>query len=100
MDVLEIPELTSEQIEELCLVAEKAARHRVLSEILSRKVETLDINADPEGTKPVKLKVDVTLTLSPTLKNLNVQKLADEAVKEAFSSVEKHLRHLACHSQI
>lgn len=95
-----MPELTSEQIEQLCLVAEKAARHRVLSEVPSRKVETLDISAEEEGTKPMTLKVDVALTLSPSTKNFNAQKLVDEAVKEAFSSAEKHLRHLVCHSQI
>ena len=95
-----MPELTNEQIEELCLVEEKAARHRVLSEVPSRRVETFDISAEAEGTKPMTLKVDMSLTLSPSMKNLDLQKPVDEAVKEAFSSAEKHLRQLACHSRI
>jgi len=99
MEALGIPELTDEQIEELCLIAEKTARHRVLSEVSSRKVETFDISAQAEGAKPVALKVDVAVTLSPSMKNFNVQKLVDEAVREAFSSAEKHLRELACRSQ-
>jgi hypothetical protein len=61
-------------------------------------VETLEISAEAEGTRPMTLKVDVALMLSPTIKNLDVQKLVDEAVKEAFSSAEKHSRQLACHS--
>ena len=99
MEALGIPELTSEQIEELCLIAEKAAREHVLSKVPSKKIETLDISAEAEGTRPVALRVDAAVTLSPSMKNFNAQKLVDEAVGEAFSSAEKHLRLLACHSQ-
>jgi hypothetical protein len=99
MEALGIPELTSEQIEKLCLIAEKAAREHVLSKVPSKKIETLDISAEAEGTKPVGLKVDVTVILSPSIKDFDVQKLADEAVREAFISAEKHLREIACHSQ-
>jgi len=99
MEALGIPELTSEQIEELCLIAERAAREHVLSKVPSKKIETLDISAEAEGTKPVALKVDVTVTLSPSIRDFDVQKLVDEAVKEAFISAEKHLREIACHSQ-
>jgi len=99
MEALGIPELTSEQIEELCLIAEKAAREHVLSKVSSKEIETLDISAEAEGTKPVALKVDVDVTLSPSIKDFDVQKFADEAVKEAFISAEKHLREIACHSQ-
>jgi hypothetical protein len=100
MEAVGIPELTSEQIEELCLIAEKAAREHVLSKVPSKKIEALDISAEAEGTKPVALRVDVAVTLSPSMGNFNVQKLVDEAVREAFSSAEKHLRELTCHSQI
>ena len=99
METLGIPDLTSEQIEELCLIAEEAARDHVLSVIPSKKIEKLDISAEAEGTKPVVLRVDVAVTLIPSMKDFDVQKLVDEAVREAFSSAEKHLRVLACHSQ-
>lgn len=99
MEALGIVELTSEQVEELCLIAEKAARDHVLSRVSSKKIETLDISAEAEGTKPLELNVDVAVTLSPSMRDFNAQKLVDEAVREAFSSAEKHLRELACHSQ-
>ncbi|MGD0158792.1 MAG: DUF3194 domain-containing protein [Candidatus Bathyarchaeia archaeon] len=99
MEALGIPELSSEQIEKLCLIAEKAAREHILSKIPSKKIETLDISAEAEGAKPVALKVDVAVTLSPSMRDFDVQKLADEAVREAFISAEKHLREIACHSQ-
>jgi len=99
MEALGIPELTSEQIEELCLIAEKAAREHVLSKVPSKKIETLDISAEAEGARPVALRIDVAVTLSPSMKSFDVQKLVDEAVREAFTSAEKHLRETACHSQ-
>lgn len=93
-----IPELTSEQTEQLCVIAEEAARKYVHSQISKKNIETLNISVELEGTKPVTLTVDVDIDLSPSMGNL-AQKLADGAMKEAFKSAEKYLRELACHSQ-
>ena len=93
-----IPELTSEQTEQLCVIAEEAARKYVYSQISKKNIEALNISVELEGTKPVTLTVDVDIDLSPSMGNL-AQKLADEAMKEAFSSSEKYLRELACRSQ-
>jgi hypothetical protein len=94
-----IPDLISEQIEELCTIAEEAARKHVYSKIAKKNIEALNICAEVEGTKPVNLTVDVDIDLSDSVKDLDAQKLANEAVKEAFKSAEKYLRNLACHSQ-
>jgi GGDEF domain-containing protein len=95
---LGLPELTSEQIEQLCLIAEAAARKHILSKVPSKKIETLNISAEAEGLKPLRLTVDIEIVLSPRAESLNAKKLADEAVKEAFASAEKYLRELTCHS--
>jgi len=92
-----LPELTSEEIEELCLEAEKAAREYVLSKVPSKRIETLNISIETEATKPLTLTVEVEISLSPLMKDFDVQKLADEAMKEAFTSAEKYLRELQCH---
>ncbi|MEM2972337.1 MAG: DUF3194 domain-containing protein [Candidatus Bathyarchaeia archaeon] len=99
MEELGIPELTSEQIEELCAIAEDAAREYVMSKVSLKRIETLNISVEAEGTKPVTITVDVDIVLSPLMKDFNVQRLVDEAVKEAFASIERYLRALACHSQ-
>lgn len=99
MEELGIPELTDQQIEQLCLIAEETARKHVLSKVSSKKIETLNVCAETEGTRPVRLAVDVEIVLSPTMKDFNVQKLVDEAVKQAFASAKKYLRELACHSK-
>jgi len=93
-----IPELTSEQTKQLCVIVEEAARKYVYSQISKKNIEALNISVELEGTKPVTLAVDVDIDLSPLMENL-AQKLADEAMKEAFSSAEKYLRELACRSQ-
>lgn len=99
MEELGLPELTTEQIEELCSIAEEAAREYALSKVPSKRIETLNISVEAEGTKPMTLTVEIDIALSPLMKDFNVQKLVDEAVKEAFTSAKKYLRELECHSK-
>jgi hypothetical protein len=95
---LNIPVLTTEQIEELCLTVEKAAREYVLSKVPPKKIQELNISVETEGAKPVQLNVEVELVLSPLMEKVHVEKIVDEAVKEAFVSAEKLLRDLKCRS--
>jgi len=99
VEQLGLPELTSDQMEKLCSIAEIAARKHILSKVPSKKIENLNISAEAEGEKPVRLTVDIDIVLSPRTESFNLKKLTDEAVKEAFASAEKYLRELACHSQ-
>ena len=92
---LGIPELTSEQIEELCAAAENAARKHVLSRVSAKLVERLNISVEAEGTKPVNLIVEIDLALSPQAKEFDQKALVQEAVKEAFKAGEDYLRRLA-----
>ena len=98
MEEIGISELTSEQVETLCAIAEKAARDHVLSKVPSRKISVLNITIDTEGLKPVTVNVEVEITLSPLMKNYDVKKLAKEATKQAFKAVEAYLRELTCRS--
>ena len=77
-----IPELDDKQIEELCSIVEKTARQYVLSKLSPKRIEALNISVETDGTKPVRLTVDVDVSLSPLMKKINVQKLVDEAIKE------------------
>jgi hypothetical protein len=95
---LNIPVLTTEQIEELCLTVEKAAREYVLLKVPPKKIQELNISVETEGAKPIQLNVEVELVLSPLMKKVHVEKIVDEAVKEAFVSAEKLLRDLKCRS--
>ncbi len=99
MEELGLPELTTEQIEELCSIAEEAAREYASSKVPSKRIEKLDISVEAEGTKPVTLTVEINIALSPLMKDFDVQKLVDEAVKEVFTSAKKYLEELKCHSE-
>lgn len=98
VEELDIPELTTEQTERLCSTAEAAARKHVLKKIPSKKIEKLNICAEVEGTKPVKLTVDVEIVLSPQAKGISEQEIIDKAVQEAFKQAENYLRKLKCPS--
>jgi len=96
LEEIGIPELTLEQIEELSEIAEKAAREYVLSKVPSRRISTLNVTVDAEGTKPITIKVDVEVVLSPLMKNFDAEKLAKEATERAFTSIEEYLRKCSC----
>lgn len=94
MEELGLPELTAEQIEALCLTAENAARKHVLARVSSKMVERLNVSVEADGVKPLNLTVEIDLALSPQMKDLNVDKLVEEAVKEALKVSENYLRKL------
>jgi post-segregation antitoxin (ccd killing protein) len=94
VEKLVLPDLTTEQIETLCKIAEKTARKHVLSKAHSKMVEKLDISVAAEGTKPLNLTVEVDLVLSPKPRNLNADTLVNEAIKEALEASDTYLRKL------
>jgi hypothetical protein len=97
LEELGLPELTDEQTEDLCLIAEEAARKYIYSQISAKKVEALDIAAEVEGSKPVKLTIDVHIILSSSAKDFDLQPLTDESLRKAFASAKEYLGRLACH---
>jgi len=98
LEEIGISELTSNQVEALCAIAEQAARDHVLSKVPSGQVSVLNITVDTTGSKPVTVNVEVEVTLSSSMRNYDVRKLADEATKQALKEVEVYLRRLKCKS--
>lgn len=94
-----IPELTLDQVSELCEKGELAARKYVLSQVSTSRIIDLDVIIDAQGTKPVNVKVDVNVVLSPIMKDFDVESLTKEATKQAFVAVENYLRELKCTSK-
>ncbi len=99
MEEIGIPELSPEQMEELCEVAEAAARGYILSKLSLNRIFDLTITVETKGERPVIVNVDVEITLSPLLRNFDAGKLANEATRKAFTSIEKHLRELRANRQ-
>ncbi len=94
MEELGLPELTNEEIEHLCTIAENAAKKYILSKTSAKGIEKLDIFVEAGGTKPLDLNIEINLALSPHLKDLDSKKIVDEAINKAFKAGEKFLRKL------
>jgi len=99
LEEIGIPELTLEQVAELCERAEQAARDYVLSKVSTSRIATIDVTVDAEGTKPITANVDVIVVLSPLMKDFDVEALTKEATKRAFAHIEEYLRELKCKSK-
>ena len=96
MEEIGLPELTVEQLEELCEIGEKAARDYVLSKIPSRRISNFDVTVTTEGNKAVNVYIDIELELSPLMKDFNVKELTNEAVQKGFAAIEEYLRGISC----
>ena len=94
-----IPELTLDQVGELCETGEQAARKYVLSQVSTGRIIDLDVFVDAQGTKPVTVNVDVNVVLSPVMKDFDVEALTKEATNQAFIAIEQYLRDLKCKSE-
>ena len=94
VEELGLPELTNEEIEQLCTIAENAAKKYILSKINAKGIEKLDIFVEAEGTKPLDLNIEIDLVLSPQLKDLDPKEIVAGAIDKAFEAGEKFLRKL------
>jgi len=91
---LDIPELSTEQIEILCQTAEDTARKYVFSKVSSKHVDRLDISVEADGVKPVNVTVEIELVLSHQAKDVDVEALVKAAVDEAHKATENFLRNI------
>jgi len=93
-----LPELTPEQREQLCLLAEKAAREHVLSKVPSREIITLNITVEIEGKKPITTSVETEIQLLHQTENFEPEQLAKQATQEAIEAIDRYMRRTACKS--
>jgi hypothetical protein len=83
---------TDEEIEQMCLAAEDAARKHLMSKILLKRLSDLDVMIEAIGDKPLMLSVDVAIELASG--NDDVDPLVDDATDLAFSAAEAKAREL------
>ena len=95
MEEIGIPELTSEQLERLCEIADDTARGFILSRI-SQKGFELEATIDVVGSKPIEVRIDLEVDLSPLIKDYDARKLVDEATAQVFIAIERYLSGLQC----
>ena len=83
---------TDEEIEQICLAAEDAARRHLMSKIPLKRLSDLDVMVEAVGDKPLMLSVDVAIEL--TSGNDDVDPLVEDATDSAFSAAETKARGL------
>jgi len=85
-------ELSSEQIEEIVKVAEKAARKFVASNIPSKETEDLEIAVEVETND--ELKVDIEIGLDTLSDGSNQREIVEGAVEAAHMAIRSELNRL------
>jgi anti-sigma regulatory factor (Ser/Thr protein kinase) len=83
---------TEEEIEEMCLAAQEAARNHVVSKVSLKRISDIDVTVEAIGDKPLTLLVDVGIELESG--NEDLGPLVDEATDIAFLAAEKKAREL------
>lgn len=83
---------TSEEIEQICVAAEAAARKHVLSKISLKWVSDLDVMVEAVGDKPLMINIELGIEL--TTGGHDLESLVKEATEAAFSAAEAKAREL------
>lgn len=83
---------TTEEIEEICIAAEEAARKELLRTVPLKNVSDLDVTIEALGDKPLTLNVDVAIEL--LLGQENLQGTVDKATDAAFLAAETKAQEL------
>lgn len=83
---------TNEEVEQICIAAEEAARRRLLSSVSLKLISDLDVTVEAIGDKPLVLYVDVAVELRSGTQDLG--SLVDEATNLAFSAAEAKAKEL------
>jgi len=83
---------TREEVEQICVAAEEAARHELLTKIPLKRVGDLDVTVEGLGDKPLILNVDVGIEL--LIGSENLEALVDKATEAAFAAAEAKVREL------
>ena len=83
--------LSSDQLEELVLLAEQKARKYILSIIPSKQIENLDILIEFDTTEELELDCTIELQLTEQSK-FDPHKVTDEAIEKIFEIIEKELQ--------
>ncbi|MHA1606910.1 MAG: DUF3194 domain-containing protein [Candidatus Freyarchaeota archaeon] len=86
--------VSEEEIEEICNLAERAARRYVLSRCRKRDVIDLKIVVSSEIKDEITFNVDLEVQLSPLAK-VEPEELAQRAAEKAIEKIEERLRDIA-----
>ncbi len=83
---------TDDEVEQICVAAEEAAKKRILSTVPLKRISDFDVTVEANGDKPLVLNVDIAVEV--TIGDENLEELVKDATKAAFKAAEIKVREL------
>ena len=83
---------TTEEVEQICMAAEEAARKEILRKVSLKRVSDLDVTVEALGDKPLTLNIDIGIEL--THGDEDLQPTVTKATDAAFLAAESKAREL------
>jgi len=83
---------TENEIEQICVAAEEAAKKRLLSTVPLKRISDFELTVEANGDKPLVLNIDIGIDV--TIGDEDLQLLVLEATNAAFKAAEAKVREL------
>ncbi len=83
---------TDDEVEQICVAAEEAAKKRILSIVPLKRISDFDVTVEANGDKPLVLNVDIAIEV--TIGDENLEELVKDATNAAFKAAEIKVREL------
>jgi hypothetical protein len=83
---------TEDEVEQMCVAAQEAARAHITSKVSLKRIDDIDVTVEAIGDKPLTLSVDVAIELESGDEDMDP--LVDEATDIAFLAAERKAREL------
>ena len=83
---------TDDEVEQICVAAEEAAKKRILSTVPLKRISDFDVTVEANGDKPLVLNVDIAIEV--TIGDENLEELVKDATTAAFKAAEIKVREL------
>jgi len=83
---------TTEEIEQICIATDEAARRVLFNRISLKLMSDLDVTVEASGDKPLVLDVDIGVEL--LVRDENLQALVDRATDAALLAADAKVREL------
>ncbi|MEM2342301.1 MAG: DUF3194 domain-containing protein [Candidatus Bathyarchaeia archaeon] len=89
-----ISDLSYEEIEKICEIAEDAARKYIMSKVPSEYISDLSVSVDVESMETLNVDIEIEIELSPIYRKANAEEIAKDSLKAAFDAIERYLENI------
>jgi len=84
---------TEDEVEQICVAAEEAAKKQILSTVPLKRISDFDVTVEANGGKPLVLNVDIAIDI--IIGDEDLERLVKDATNAAFKAAEMKVRELS-----